>query len=66
MLHDCIELAGRGLHPSVRIPHAPAGVGAGTACGLTQLVDYLFLKPRDVSPLEFPVDPVIARDADYP
>ena len=48
MLHDGIEFAGRGLHPGVRLPHAPAGVGAGTAGGLTQLVDDLLLKPRDV------------------
>jgi len=28
MLHDNVELAGRGAHPGVCLSHAPAGVGA--------------------------------------
>src|SRR5580693_3843039 len=66
MLHGDLELTGRDLHPVVRIPHAPAGVRAGTASSLAQLVDNLLLEPRDVSPRELPVGPVIAPDTGHP
>src|SRR5215831_3976452 len=66
MLHDDIELAGRGPHPRVRIPHAPAGVDAGTAGDLTQLIGDLLHEPRDISPCELSVGPVIPPDAGHP
>jgi hypothetical protein len=59
------ELAGRDLHSVVRLRHAPAGVGAGTAGRLTQLVDEVLLEVRDVGPPELPVDPVIASLAGH-
>src|SRR6266480_7903486 len=66
MLHDDVELAGRRPHPGVRFLHAPAGVGAGAAGGLAQLVADLLQEPRDVGPGEFPVGPVIAPHAGHP
>ncbi len=66
MLHGDLELTGRDLHPGVRLQHAPAGVRAGTAGGLTQLVDDLLHQPLDVRPYELAVGPVIAPDTRHP
>src|SRR4029077_2935544 len=43
-----------------------AGVGAGAAGGLAQLVGDLLHEPRDVGPYELPVGPVIAAHAGHP
>jgi hypothetical protein len=66
VLHDDLELAGRDLHAVVRRPHAPAGVRAGAAGDLTQLVGDLLLEPPDVSAGELAVGPVIAPDPGHP
>lgn len=66
MFHDDLELTRRGLHPSVRLAHAPAGVGARTAGDLTQLVGDLLLEPRDVGPRELPIGSVIAPNTGDP
>src|SRR5262249_56618569 len=66
MLHDDIELACRRPHPGVRFPHGPAGIGAGGAGDLPQLVGDLLQEPGDVGPRELPVGPVIAPNAGHP
>ena len=66
MLHGDVELTGRGLHTGMCLGHAPAGVGAGAAGNLTQLVGELLHEPRNIGPDELPVGPVIAPDTRHP
>src|SRR5439155_25920860 len=57
VLDEGIELSGGDGHTVVRPSHVPTGVAAGPARCFADLIDEHLLESRDVSPLEFAVDP---------